>query len=81
MSRELRSIEEINGMIRAEMRKHEACANVSLGSVYWHEPDETGCNWDASMARGDPDEVRPCRDCIIEAIRNLRAQYNIPYSE
>jgi hypothetical protein len=81
MSREIRSIEEINHMIREEMRKHEECARVSLRSVYWHEPDSTGCNWDANMWEGDVDSALSCRGRIKDAVSDLRARFNIPYPE
>jgi hypothetical protein len=74
----MRSIEEINHMIREEMRKHEDCARVSLRSIYWHEPDATGCNWDANMWESDVEAALACRNCIVDAISQLRAQYNIP---
>lgn len=78
MSRVTLSIEEINHMIREEMRKHEECANVSLSSIYWHEPDETGCNWDANMWLGSEADTIACRRCILAAVRELRSRYNIP---
>jgi hypothetical protein len=78
MSRELRSIEEMNHMIREEMRKHEDCAGVSLRTVYWHAPDATGCNWDANMWDGDVDAALACKGCIVDAVADLRARYNIP---
>ncbi|HEY0845948.1 MAG TPA: hypothetical protein VGE12_11315 [Noviherbaspirillum sp.] len=78
MSRITLSIEEMNTMIRAEMRKHEECGRVSLRSVYWHEPDVTGCNWDVDMGEAaDMAEVNACRERIIDAVRDFRAHYNI----
>jgi hypothetical protein len=77
MSRVTLSIEELNQMVRAEMRKHEGCANVSLKSVYWHEPDMTGCNWDVNMWEGDVEDALACKECIIDAIKEMRARYNL----
>ncbi|HJV82039.1 MULTISPECIES: hypothetical protein [Oxalobacteraceae] len=81
MSRSILSIEEINHLIRAEMRKHEQCAKVSLKTIYWHEPDSTGCNWDANMWEGDVADALACKEQIIEAVKDLRARYNIPKPE
>ncbi len=78
MSRITLSIEEINQMLRAEMRKHEDCAKVSLKSIYWHEPDTTGCNWDVNMWEGDVAEALACKDRILAAVKDLRSRYNIP---
>ncbi len=78
MSRIVMSIEEINHLIREEMRKREQCGKVSLKTIYWHEPDATGCNWDASMFEGEPADALECRKQIIDAVRDLRARYNIP---
>jgi hypothetical protein len=81
MSRITLSIEEINHMIREEMRKHEECGKVSLKSIYWHEPDITGCNWDVNMWEGDVSDALACKDKIIAAVKDLRARYNIPAPE
>lgn len=81
MSRVTLSIEEMNHLIREEMRKHEACANVSLRSVYWHEPDVTGCNWDVDMWEGDVSNALACKERIIGAIRDLRSHYNVLHEE
>ncbi|HJV85958.1 MAG TPA: hypothetical protein VJ698_10820 [Noviherbaspirillum sp.] len=78
MSRIVMSIEEINHLIREEMRKHEKCARVSLKTIYWHEPDASGCNWDANMFEGDATDPLECRKQIIDTVRDLRARYNIP---
>jgi len=78
MSRVILSVEEINHMIREEMRKHDACAKVSLSSIYWHEPDETGCNWDADMWKGNETDALACKRSVLGAIRELRSRYNIP---
>lgn len=77
MSRVTLSIEEMNQMIRAEMRKHDACGNVSLQSVYLHEPDVTGCNWDVNMWEGDVEETTACKQSILSAIKDLRERYNV----
>lgn len=79
MSRITLSVEEMNHMIREEMRKYEECAKVSLRSVYWHEPDLTGCNWDVNMWEGDvaDAEVLDCKERILPAIKDFRARYNI----
>jgi len=77
MSRILLSIEELNHLIREEMRKHTECARVPMRSVYRQERDSTGCNWDVSMGESDPADMAACRERIIATIRELRKQYNI----
>lgn len=81
MSRITLSIEEMNAMIRAEMRKHEECGRVSLRSVYLQEPDSTGCNWDVDMWEGEVADTTVCRERIIDAVRDFRARYNVVQSE
>ena len=78
MSRRILAAEEINQMIREEMRKHEDCAKVSLRSVYWHAPDITGCNWDVNMWEGDVTDALACKERIIAAVKALRTRFNVP---
>lgn len=78
MAHQVVSIEQINALITAEMDKHEECRGVKIASAYVHEPDENGCNWDLNAWSGDRDDVRACRDCILDAVRGLRSKYNAP---
>ncbi|KRB84810.1 hypothetical protein [Noviherbaspirillum sp. Root189] len=78
MTRQIVSIEQINALIAAEMEKHEECRDVKIASAYVHEPDADGCNWDLNSWSDDRDDVRVCRDRILDAVRGLRAKYNAP---
>jgi len=78
MSRRVIASDEINQMIRAELRKHEASDKVSLKSVYWQEPDITGCNWGVNMWDEDIIEEPASKEHIVAAIKDLRSRFNIP---
>ncbi len=78
MSRRILAAEELNQMIRSEMHKYEECAKVSLRSVYWHAPDNTGCNWDVNMWEGDVSDALACKERIVAVVRDLRARFNVP---
>jgi hypothetical protein len=77
MKRKIIAKTDIEQRIANELAKHQECDDVQVLNVYWHIPDETGCNWDADTWRGDSDDVRACKNCILEAVRELRARYNI----
>ena len=49
MSKELASSAELTRLIQDRISEGKGldgdCRDVKVESVYWHEPDETGCNW------------------------------------
>lgn len=49
------------------------CAGCKTNSVSWHEPDETGSNWDLDSFRG-PQE---CGGIIYAIVADLKRHYNL----
>ncbi len=49
------------------------CDNCKINSVYWHEPDERGSNWDVHSVRGAP----ACADVVLSIVARLKPLYNI----
>jgi hypothetical protein len=68
--------EELQEKIREEAAKYSECGDAYFGGVYWHEPDETGCNWSFSTIRGR--DWSGCLDRLGPFAARLRAHYNIP---
>ncbi len=56
MSRQLASNAELTRMIQDRISEGKEldgdCRDVKVESVYWHKPDETGCNWDPGFLNG-----------------------------
>ena len=63
MTRRIESKETIGKLIVAETIQHADCVNVTWNEVFWHAPDETGCNWGITM-RALP-ASRECRPLLI----------------
>lgn len=68
---------DVERRIRKEMTKHPECESVTLLEIYWHYPDETGCNWDVNWWGGPPASKQLCIASIAGAARDLRAKYKI----
>ena len=79
MNRLIRSREELEATIKEEALGHAVCAGVEFGGVYWHEVDETGCNWSISIVSGP--EWTDCFVAMEDFIFTLRQTYNIPETE
>ncbi|SCB10092.1 hypothetical protein GA0116996_101613 [Cupriavidus alkaliphilus] len=77
--REIKTADEIRALVQEAADRCEDCADAHFGGVYWHEPDETGCNWSISTMRGT--SWKPCFDCVQPAAVELRAKYNLPEPE
>ncbi len=77
MSRQLATKVEITKMIQDRIREGKEldgdCRNVTITSVYWHEEDESGCNWDLGYSSG-PDSCRYVIRAITDEFRQL---YNL----
>ncbi|MBK7675889.1 MAG: hypothetical protein IPJ27_14690 [Candidatus Accumulibacter sp.] len=76
MSRVILDAGEIRERLITEAEKHVVCKTAYIGGVYWHEPDETGCNWKVST--NDEINRNGCIQRLLPLIRMLREQYNIP---
>jgi len=79
--REMKSPSELEKIIAAKLAEYEACAELRPNHVYWHEPDETGCNWSLHSMRGKAAQVAECLRAINDYAIELRRRYNIPTPE
>lgn len=77
MKKQVVSAEDLTRLITQEMEKHKACEGTLRAEVFWHEEHE-GCNWDVDILGGSNREAEACDDCIDDAVRALRANYNLP---
>ena len=79
MPRTIKTPDELRELLIAEAAKHAECKDIYLGGVYWHDPDETGCNWQVSASKGK--DWSTCIERILPFTRKLREDYNIPDPE
>jgi hypothetical protein len=49
------------------------CRGVIVNSVYWHEPDETGTNWDVHSFRN----VTGCEGVVRAIVAEFKKKYNV----
>ena len=76
MARVVVKSEDLLELIRAEAAKYpDECNDAYFGGVYWHEPDEIGCNWSISMIRGR--DWSGCLERLHQFAIGLRGLYNI----
>jgi hypothetical protein len=75
MNRRFESKEKIENLIVAEKAKYADCVNTRLLEIYWHEPDETGCNWSATYSNSH--DLDSCLSRIGPFIAQLRASINL----
>ena len=77
MSRTSKTAPELKRLIQARMDAledvEEDGEQVFAHEVDWHEPDETGCNWNMSGYRGPADYATEIRLLI----NSLRRQYRL----
>ena len=77
MSRTSKTAPELKRLIQARMDAledvEEDGEQVFAHEVDWHEPDETGCNWNMSGYRGPANYATEIRVLI----NSLRRQYGL----
>lgn len=77
MTREIATKDELRQMIQDAIDQGTDldgdCRDVVANEVYWHEADESGCNWNLHSFRGD----RSCADVVARIVGTLRTQYRI----
>lgn len=77
MSRQLASNAQITKMIQDRIGEGKEidgdCRDVKVEYVYWHEPDEIGCNWDLGFPRGP----ESCRSIVNAIVSDPRRRYNL----
>ena len=76
LNRLVLSKDHVQRLVRALAQTCPSCDNTYFGGVYWHEPDEMGCNWSVSTMNG-PD-FQGCFDEIQAGAISLRQAYSIP---
>jgi hypothetical protein len=76
MDRVISRPEELQELIRDEAAKYAECKDCYFGGVYWHEPDESECNWNMASIRGQ--DWSGCLDRMLAFVTRLRERYNVP---
>ena len=51
--RQLLSADELTERLNGMLREYEDTGNCRFRGVQWHEPDDTGCNWESTFLDGD----------------------------
>jgi len=49
------------------------CKGVIVTAIYWHEPDETGSNWDVSSLRN----AQGCEAVVSKIVSEFKQRYNL----
>jgi hypothetical protein len=70
---EARLLESIQERINNSDELDGDCRGVIANAVYWHEKDESGCNWDVHSFRN----VGGCEDVMIKIINEFKLNYNL----
>ncbi len=77
MSRQPASNAELTRMIQDRISEGKEldgdCRDVNVESVYWHEPDETGCNRDLGFFNGP----EACSGVVGAIVSDLRRRYKL----
>ena len=77
MSRRIASNAEITKMINDRLKEGKEldgdCRDVRISAVYWHEPDETNCNWNVRGYNGNPG----CLGVVDAIVSDVRRRYKL----
>ncbi len=77
MAKEITTEEELKRMIQERVSSSEEldgdCKEVIVNSVYWHETDEMGSNWDVHSLRN----ARGCEGVVRAIIAEFKQKYNL----
>ena len=77
MTKELVTEDELKNMIQERVSNSENldgdCREVIVNSVYWHEPDEIGSNWDVHSLRN----ATGCEGVVNVIIVEFKKKYNL----
>lgn len=64
-------------LIQDEISKSKAldgdCCDCTVNSVYWHEPDGSGSNWDLHSFSGSP----ICSEFVLSIVAIFKPLYNL----
>jgi len=77
MSKEIVTEADLRNMIQEKISKSEElngdCREVIVNTVYWHELDETGSNWDVHSMRN----AAGCEGVVNVIIAEFKEKYNV----
>ncbi len=77
MGKEITSEEVLKNMIQEKVNNCEDldgdCKEVIVNSIYWHELDEFGSNWDVHSLRN----AAGCEGVVREIIYKFKQKYNL----
>ncbi len=77
MAMEITTEDELKNMIQEKINSCEEldgdCKEVIVNSVYWHEFDKTGSNWDVHSLRN----AAGCEGVVREIISKFKQKYNL----
>jgi hypothetical protein len=77
MAKEITTEKELTRMIQERVSSSEEldgdCKEVIVNSVYWHEADETGSNWDVHSLRN----ATGCEGVVSAIVAEFKQKYNL----
>ncbi len=77
MAKEITTKEKLKNMIQERVSNSEEldgdCKEVIVNSVYWHETDENGNNWDVHSLRN----ATGCEGVVNVIIAEFKQKYNL----
>jgi hypothetical protein len=75
--RELKTAAELRALIAERMAELEVCQELQPNEVYWHEADETGCNWSLHSFGGIAAMAQECWEALSGYLAELRERYKL----
>lgn len=73
--RRIRTKDELRELIKEAASRCTDCSDAHFGGVYWHERDDSGCNWTVSTMKGS--DWAGCLACVQPHAFILRESYSI----
>ena len=82
VSKRLKTAAELVALLNAELRKHDACAGVSVDGISPVADDTVDHTWTASVLRKSAGPVPgQCSRIYLAAVRVLQQQYDLASEE
>ena len=77
MTKKLIAASELEKLIQDEISTSKVldgdCQDCKVNSVYWHEPDDSGSNWDLHSFSGSS----ACTEFILSIVAKFKPIYNL----
>lgn len=77
MTKKIMTEEELTRMIQERVSSSKEldgdCKEVIVNSVYWHELDENGSNWDVHSLRNGSG----CEEVVNTIVEDFKKKYNL----